>query len=117
VLAEIDEIHVDCDTRLPDFLTRSPKITALHLHRLKLRGERKPSGRWNFSHLLPLPNCQSSTLPVARITDASVEIVDPAQPVAGGSGGLVLRNIELSVKPETGSDTSGTVLRVRGTLS
>src|SRR5437899_192671 len=38
VLAEIDEIRADCDTRLPDFLTRPPRITALHLHRLKLRG-------------------------------------------------------------------------------
>src|SRR6476646_10552376 len=98
VLVEIDEIHADCDTRLPDFLTRPLRVTALHLHRLKLRGERKPSGRWNLSHLLPLPPCDSSMPPLARITDASLELVDPAQHSAGG---LVLRNIELSVTPET----------------
>jgi len=89
VLVEIDEINADCDTRLPDFLTRPLQITALHLHRLKLRGERKPSGRWNFSHLLPLPHSQSTTPPIAQITDASVEIVDPAQP----AGGLVLATL------------------------
>src|SRR5262245_44714447 len=35
VLAEIDEIIAQCDTRLPDFLTKPPKITALQVHRLK----------------------------------------------------------------------------------
>src|SRR6478672_8143671 len=36
VLAEIDEVLAYCDTRLPDFLTKPPQITALHIHRLKL---------------------------------------------------------------------------------
>ena len=56
ILAEIDEIFAQCDTRLPDFLTKPPQITTLRVHRLKLRAERKSSGRWNLSHLLPLPH-------------------------------------------------------------
>src|SRR5262245_56054488 len=65
VLAEIDEVFARCDTRLPDFLTKPPAISSLRVQRLKLRAERKPSGRWNLSHLLPLPPCQSVTAPAA----------------------------------------------------
>src|SRR5438105_738083 len=90
VLAEIDEIFAECDTRLPDFLTKPPQITALRLHRLKLRAERKPSGRWNMAHLLPLPPCHSILPPAASISDGSLEIVDPTQAAVGGVGGLML---------------------------
>ncbi|HMC12638.1 MAG TPA: hypothetical protein VKH44_15165, partial [Pirellulaceae bacterium] len=114
VLAEIDEVFADCDTRLPDFLTKPLQITALHVHRLKLRAERKPSGRWNLSHLLPLPSCQSAAAPVATVSDATLEIVDPTQKPACS---LLLRNIELSVAPEATAEAPDMVLRVRGTLA
>src|SRR3954471_24208750 len=32
VLAEIDEVFASCDPRLPDFLSKPPQITALHIH-------------------------------------------------------------------------------------
>ena len=117
VLAEIDEIFADCDTRLPDFLTQPPQITALRIHRLKLRAERKPSGHWNLAHLLPLPPCQSDLRPRATISDASLEIIDPTQPAASGPSGLMLRNIELSVQPESQMRRPPHVLHVRGTLA
>lgn len=100
VLAEIDELFVACDTRLPDFVTKPLKVESVNVRRLKLRAERKPSGTWNVSYLFPLPNFGGST-PPATITDASLEIVDPA---ANPSGSITLRNMELSVTPRWPED-------------
>jgi hypothetical protein len=116
VVAAIDEIFAECDTRLPDFLTKPPKITSIRVHRLKLRAERKATGFWNLSHLLPLPPSPSSSPPVATITDSALEIVDPTQ---GPACAWMLRNIELTVQPEKEKEfhSPGTLLRVRGTLA
>ncbi len=100
ILAEIDEVFVECDTRLPDFVTKPLQITSVRVKRLKLRAERKPSGTWNLSYLFPLPNFGGST-PPATISDASLEIVDPA---SNPTGSLTLRNMELSVTPRWPSD-------------
>src|SRR5262245_22287925 len=59
ILAEIDEVFASCNTQLPDFLTKPPQVSALRIHRLKIRAERKRDGRWNVSNLLPLPSCAS----------------------------------------------------------
>lgn len=115
-IAEIDEIIAKCDTRLPNFLTTVPEITGVQIRRLKVRAERKPSGRWNIAHLLPLPQCQSPMSCGATITDASVEIVDGSQFAEAGSTGLMLRNIEINVEPSTASQSAGG-MRIRGTLS
>ena len=114
VLAEIGEIFAACDTRLPDFLTRPPQITSLRVQRLKLRAERKSSGLWSLAHLLPLPPTQSATPPVATISDAALEIVDPT---ANPACSWTLRNIELTVQPETQPSTQTTLLHARGTLA
>jgi hypothetical protein len=55
LLAEIDEVFAECDTRLPDFLTKPPDVSTLQVQRLKLRAERLPSGQWNLAGLMPLP--------------------------------------------------------------
>ena len=118
VLVHIDEVFAECDTRLPDFVTKPPRITRLHLQRLKLRAERQPDGYWNLTRLLPLPGLGSGgPAPTATISDAAVEIVDPTQAKATP---LALRNIELVVKPEDGSagtSPSPALLRVKGSLS
>jgi hypothetical protein len=111
-LAQIDEIFARCDTRLPEFLQRPPQVTLLDIRGLKLRAERKPSGRWSLAHLLPLPSCQTGSAPSATIADGSLEIVDPT---SQRGGGLMLRDIQLAVTPETKSGT--TALRIHGTLA
>jgi hypothetical protein len=116
-LAEIDEIFAQCDTRLPDFLTKSPQIKALRVHRMKLRAERKSSGRWNLSQLLPLPPCEGLCAPSAIISDAAIEIVDPMQPADHLPCAWSLRNIELMVQPEAIGGSAERVLRVRGRLA
>src|SRR5687768_16117820 len=78
-LAEIDEVFAECDTRLPDFLTQPPRVTAFRVHRLKVRAERDASGSWNLAKLFPLPPVQPGSAPVATITDSAVEFVDPRQ--------------------------------------
>ena len=129
LLVEINEIFADCDTRLPDFITKPPQITSLHVHGLKLRAERKTTGFWNLATLLPLPPCQSSTPPAATISDGTFEIVDPTQSTEGHACSWSLRNIELTVQPQNAppvpsEDVSIPVeggaqllLHVRGTLA
>jgi hypothetical protein len=119
VIAEIDEIFAHCNTQLPDFLTGPLYITAIDIHRLKLRAERKPSGIWNLSHLLPLPPCQSVVPPVGNITDGTLEIVDPTQSGDGVTCSWSLRNIELKVQPQVAeqSNSCAAVLRIYGTLA
>ncbi len=115
LLVHIDEVFAECDTRLPDFVTRPPRITRLHLQRLKLRAERQPDGYWNLSRLLPLPGLGSGgPAPTATISDGAVEIVDPTHAEATP---LALRNIELVVKPHNGSAGAAPSLRVKGSLA
>ena len=119
ILVRVEEIFAACDTRLPDFITRTPQITSLEVRRLRLRAERQPDGYWNLSRLLPLPGMGGGPAPPANIRDGSVEIIDPTHSEATP---LTLRNIELTVEPEGQMNgvaaTGGTRgLHVRGSLA
>jgi hypothetical protein len=112
-LVQIDEVFIECDTRLPDFVTKPLAITRLHIQRPKLRAERQPDGSWNLARLLPLPGlARGGKAPTATISDGAVEIVDGSSP---DSTPLALRNIALVVTPEEGP--AGQSLRVRGSLA
>ncbi|HEY2412200.1 MAG TPA: AsmA-like C-terminal region-containing protein [Pirellulaceae bacterium] len=113
-LVQIDEIFARCDTRLPEFLQKPPQVTLVEVRGLKLRAERKPSGRWNLGHLLPLPPCQSGCAPLATIADASLELIDPTSQHASG---LMLRDIQLAVTPESQPNSDASQLRIHGTLT
>ncbi|MDX1947234.1 MAG: hypothetical protein SFU86_17670, partial [Pirellulaceae bacterium] len=128
-LVHIDELFAECDTRLPDFVTKPPVILRLHLQRLKLRAQRQPDGSWNLARLMPLPGLGGNgPPPPATISDGSIEILDPTQAQAAP---LTLRNIELAIEPAAiGQSAAGqsaatqsavepprTILRVRGTLA
>ena len=122
VLIKIDEIFAECDTRLPDFVTRPPQITRVHVQRPRLHAARLPAGEWNLSRLLPLPAMGegASPPPTATISDGTLEIIDPTQP---GATPLAFRNIELVVIPQkevdqpTGVTRTSTVLRIKGSLA
>jgi hypothetical protein len=98
LLVHIDEVFVECDTRLPEFVTQTPQIVNLQFRRLRLRAQRQPDGYWNLSKLLPLPGASDGDgpAPSATISDGSLEIVDPTVEDATP---LSLRNIELAVRP------------------
>ena len=118
-LVRIDEILAECDTHLPDFITQEPTIRRLHVRRLKLRAERQPDGSWGMSRLLPLPVLGNGPMPAATITDSSIEIVDPGQ---SPPCTLVLRNIELTIRPQIPPSTAPSqpaaapLLQIQGTL-
>ena len=113
LLVHIDEIFLECDTRLPDFITKPLSVSRVHIQRPKLRAERQQDGGWNLARLLPLPGPASGGPPAtATISDGAIEIVDRSNP---DSTPLALRNIELDVKPSEGpADAS---LRIRGSLA
>lgn len=117
-LVHIEELLAECDTRLPDFVTKRPAITRLHLQRVKLRAEREETGQWNAFRLLPLPGCGGSA-PQATISDGSLEVVDPNQK---DSAPLILRNIELTIRPkeagpQIADGNSSIVLQVQGSMA
>jgi hypothetical protein len=104
LLVHIDEVFIECDTSLPEFVTQTPQIVQLQFRRLKLRAQRQPDGYWNLSKLLPLPGASDGggPAPSATIRDGSLEIVDPTVEEATP---LALRNIELVVKPVASGHT------------
>lgn len=115
VLAEIDEIFAECDTRLPNFVTTPPHVHSLRVSRLKVRAERQAGGHWNLMRLLPLPACDGGGAPTATVHDASIEFVDATQ---GPSCSWTLRNIELNVSPEVAADSGQAVkLKLRGNVA
>lgn len=128
LLVRIDEILAECDTYLPDFVTREPAVRHLQVRRMKLCARRTAGGTWSLAQLLPLPNLGGGTLPAATVTDSSIEISDPAQ---NPTSACTLRNIELTVQPllappEAGSPVTvshapvqpaRSQLRVQGTLA
>src|SRR4029078_1005216 len=83
--------------------TTPTKVPSRHIHRLKLRAERKPGGRWNLANLLPLPSCQSVAAPQATITDGTRALAHSPESrrsaASTPTSALVLRNIELEVVP------------------
>jgi len=103
ILAEIDEVFAQCDTKLPEFLLEQPKVHRLHVHRMKLRAERKENGFWSLGHLIPLPSSEGEC-PDIQVSDASIDIVDPALQPAGS---LTLRDIDLSVAPVVATPVAG----------
>ncbi len=118
VIAEIEEAIVHCDTSLPELLTRLPRISRIDVRRVKLRAERKPSGVWNVSHLIPLPSVGGQA-PAAIISDGTVEIIDPSQ---GNTTPLTLRNVELTIGsadavPTTASAPAVLSLKVQGSTA
>jgi len=105
VLAEIDEVFAQCETKLPEFLLEPPRIRRLHVHRMKLRAERKENGFWSLGHLIPLPSTDGEC-PDIQVSDASIEIVDPALQPAGT---MTLRNIDLTVAPVVATPITGVI--------
>lgn len=125
-LVQVDEIFAECDTRLPDFLTKPVAVQAVHVQRLKVRAERNLAGAWNLTRLLPTQMSPNAALPPTTVSDGAIEIVDSSQ---GNRGSWMLRNIELAIERQTlqangtpeksGDDAAGvdSVLRLRGSLA
>jgi hypothetical protein len=101
VLLQVDEALAVCDTRLPDFVSHTPRITRLDLHRPTVQAQRQADGSWNVARLI----AQSATpreplAPHVTVTDGTIEIIDPMSEAATP---LALRNIEISLEPVSGS--------------
>lgn len=95
-LVEIDELVLHTSADLAALWQGSLTIRAIEVRRPTLRAERKPSGVWNVSHLLPLPQHGSGSLPRVSLTDGTLHLVDPMQRPAGT---WALRELACQVLP------------------
>ncbi|MCE9524652.1 MAG: AsmA-like C-terminal region-containing protein, partial [Planctomycetales bacterium] len=113
MLLQVSEVLAECDTGFPDFVAQDPKFRRLQVRGMKVRAKRTANGTWNVAGLLPLPK-QNGPSPPAEIKEGTLELVDEHD---GGSGSLVLRDIELSVNPRPQSKRPGdALLGIQGSL-
>ncbi len=113
MLLQVSEVLAECDTGFPDFVAKDPQFRRFQIRGMKVRAERTASGSWNLRDLLPLPQ-RDGPSPPAVIQGATLELIDAH---AGGSGNYVLRDIELSVNPQSRLKADGDpLLRIKGSL-
>jgi hypothetical protein len=125
-LLYVDEIFFACDTDWRKLLHECPEVTRIVVRRPMLRLTRREDGGYSAARLFPLPTTGGRP-PAAEIENGTVEIFDPLKVP---SSTLVLRDINLSVKPPASSAESGPLVleghfsgdhvpraEVRGTLS
>ncbi len=95
LLAQVDELLVDCDTRLSELLSDRAGARQLIVRRLLLRPTRYSDGSWSTSRLLPLPKF-GRTPPAAKIESGRIEFCDASgqQPEY-----WTVDNVELHVDP------------------
>jgi len=112
-LAYIDDVLAECDTQLPDFLTRVPQFRHLRIRGLKLRASRRADGSWNLAQLLPAPASREMSLPPITLQNGEL-LIDP-------QGRALLRDISATLTPESAPPGAQghpglPLLRLRGTL-
>ncbi len=119
-LLTYDECFLRCPTDLQDLLAGDLEVTQVTIRRPTLRVTRRPDGSWSAAKLLPLPKFGKRP-PRVTIEDGTVEIFDP---VKNPTSTLPLRDINLTLTPETGgpspsspSPLSSENRTLRGTLS
>jgi hypothetical protein len=111
LLLQVDEALAVCDTRLPDFVSRTPRIVRLDLRRPTVQAQRQADGSWNVARLIAHSAAPREPLaPRVTVTGGTIEIIDPMSEAATP---LALRNIELTLQPLAESSQ----LRVAGTFS
>jgi hypothetical protein len=97
-LVEIEELVLRGNVDLAALWQGALAVQAVEVRRLTLRAERKPSGVWNVSHLLPLPSWGTGRWAALQITDSTLHLVDPMQRPAGT---WTLRELACQVVPQT----------------
>lgn len=115
-ILEIHSVTAGCNTKLPEFLTEPPVITSLKIRGFHLRAERKASGVWNASHLLAQSSAPSTgATPTVTVEEGTIDLLDANCPTGTP---LVLRNVQLQVRPER-RDVNGaalTLLHFQGSM-
>ena len=113
LLAYIDEVLAECDTHLPDFLTRVPEFRHVRIRGLKLQAQRQASGKWSLAHLIPAAP-RLPKIPTIAIEGGELNVSD----ARGGS--LSLRDIDVTLTPEPPPPNAAAAarpfLRLRGNL-
>jgi hypothetical protein len=113
-LVYIDDVLAECDTHLPDFLTRVPQFRHLKIRGLKLFANRHADGSWGLAQLFS--GTSSGEIPLPPITLQNGELqIDPK------GRALSLRDINATLTPEApppgSSQSRSPYLRLRGTLA
>ena len=112
-LVYIDDVLAECDTQLPDFLTRVPQFRHLKIRGLKLFANRHADGSWSLAQLFSGTGSGELLLPPITLQDGELQI-DPK------GRALSLRDINATLTPEAPPPESRTgtpLIRLRGTLA
>ncbi len=105
-LLQVPEAFLTCRGDWEELASGKPQIRQITLRGATLRITRRRDGTWSASRLWPLPSLGPNP-PVVVVEQATVEVFDPAkQP----SGIFILRNVQLTIRPQQRIAGSGTAV-------
>ena len=97
LLAHLDELRVDCDTRLDQLLAADREVRQLVVRRLVINATRLTDGSWDAARLLPLPKFGPRPPPVV-IESGKVQLREGAGETQRRWG---FHDINLRTRPRT----------------
>jgi hypothetical protein len=95
-LLYVERIFAECNTSLPEFVTREPKVSRIVMERAKVHAVRRLNGMWNVRYLFPPPKFNDDNPPIA-FEDCTVDFVDETHPNVDP---FQWRNVQLAVVPD-----------------
>jgi len=93
-LLVVDEMMFFCDAQLTNLVKGLPEVTRIVIRHPQIWAVKNRSGHWNFSSLLPLPECQQKQ-PDVVIENAQITLVDQSQ---AGLSPLSLKDVNLTIR-------------------
>jgi hypothetical protein len=111
-LAYFDVVILACRTNPQELLSGNPAVTHLRMLRPVFRATRRRDGTYSISKLLPLPKPPGPP-PEVVVEDGRIEIFDPLK---NPSTNFVLRDLNLTIRPESQAADGWPQLAVEGYL-
>jgi hypothetical protein len=97
----IDEVRLECSTKLADLIAGAPRISAVRLRRPVVHAVRQDEGRWTMAGLLKQRAGGGPLVPVA-IEDATLLVDDLLR-----QSRVAIRQLSLDVEPDTSEGNAG----------
>ncbi|NOZ40208.1 MAG: hypothetical protein GXP24_08280 [Planctomycetes bacterium] len=105
-LVVVDEIMLSCDAQLTKLVKGLPEVSRVVVRHPQVWAAKNRNGSWNFSSLLPLPECNKKR-PEVVIENAQITLVDQSRP---GLPALSLKDVNLTVRGDADAKPGATLL-------
>ena len=108
-LVVVDEIMLYCDARLTKLAKGLPQVSRIVVRNPQVWAAKNRDGSWNFSSLLPLPECNQKK-PEVVIENAQITLVDQNRK---GLPPLSLKDVHLKIRSDQGATPQASALALQ----